>query len=335
MVSSPNNGVRRMARLVVLSESPRQYIVLVLFGFLLVVIEATIVVPVILSVTSGTAILIILLFLLSLLPLLIGLWLYHRAKSINRMMEMFRNILSTTSDKIVFRDRLSISKCTVESIGYWVSTGRSRSYHYNTDFTDCTSSYTVDSIDLSSFRDGYTLVVHNDGSGYVRIPCIRIDDPLYEGLVLLVLNKTPYRMENRRIVVKTEHDVGEADVAVEDGVLRATLYRIVSGKARRLKLEIEASVSRGGRKYKLRKLVGYVEQGSKTIEYPLTTQEPIVIIAHKKRLSPLLIKKYLSPKTPLLEGFSHGDYKLRLILDIRFHPDVVEEAPLTLSVSHK
>ncbi len=257
------------------------------------------------------------------------IWMLYRYRCRTRSIEELSSRVLVGDREVKLQSIVGVEKGFVETTGYWVSTGKSRSYHYKTWFTSSTPVQPIDTVDLEAFDNKYTVLIDRDGTGVLYAPCYRIVDKRFKDVLLIVLKPCNLKLlsHSLSISVVSERDVAEASIELEDGVLRGSVKRVISGRARSVRLELCGRLEFRKRKYSIRKVIARVEHGSTFFEEPLCPKEPLVVIVHRGSLTPLRILKALNKKVAIL-GLAYGEYRLRLVLDIPLGRDIYKEIPL-------
>ena len=252
-----------------------------------------------------------------------------RQRHINRMLTKLESLIMLNGSKIKLPYTMRLERGEAEIVGYWIRSGRSSSYYHKCGFKPLSGLQYLEYIDLNDVPSTFTVLVEYDGTGAIKVPAFRINDPEFKDVIFLVfnLNNLKLSMESSSISVATTNDVAEATIEVRNNIMRGTISRPIIGKARGARLELHGSVKVYGRTFTIRKVLANVRERTITFEERPAPEESIVIVTHKNICSPLKVIRSLNWRRPVMFGFSDGEYKLRLVLDMPFRRDVYREIP--------
>ena len=253
----------------------------------------------------------------------------RKQRRINRMLAKLESLIGLDDSKIKLPYAMRLERGEVEVVGYWIRSGRSSSYYHKCEFKPLSGLQYLEYIDLNDVPFTFTVLVEYDGTGAIKVPAFRINDPEFKDVIFLVFNLSNLKlsMESSSISVATTNDVTEATIEVRDNIMRGIVNRPIVGKARGARLELHGSIRAYGRTFTIRKVLANVRERTITFEERLVPEESIIIVTYKDICSPLKVIRSLNWRGPIILGFSDGEYKLRLVLDMPFRRDVYKEIP--------
>ncbi len=236
--------------------------------------------------------------------------------------------------RIVFRRSISYRYGYIVMRGKWVSYGGRRQYSRYAEFEERGRGRGAEAVFPRGILSSYTVVLRGDGSGYMRLPAILIDEPVAEGAVVAII-PGGVSYAGGDIVLSVSHergDYGYASLETRGSWLIGTITYTGKNASRSLRLELAAESPNGVRVRET--LAALEEPGSKRIKYPLSPRETtIILLSGIKHASPLVVHHGYTRmllKPPRLAGFGDGEYRVRLVLDIPMHRDRVAEKKLDI-----
>ena len=191
-------------------------------------------------------------------------------------------------------------------------------------------------IAFGDFGGEYTLFKVPGTMEYLSLPALRAD---VEGVpIILALvdpSATEFRSERLSISVSSEQDHAEADVRLRPGVIEGSIRR-AEGKARHARLELlgelEASVGGLEASAEVSVEVARAVETWAGFRYELPPGEAVLLVTSVETPSTHVFKA-LGLRGPAVSGMSEGRYRLSLVLDIPFRPDVRSEVELPTAAS--
>ena len=267
------------------------------------------------------------------LPLILSIYIARKYGKISRRIDKLKSMTVLGDNELKLPYSIRVEKGEAEIGGYWTSSGRSRSYRHYCIFIPKSPPEYVESIGISNFKSKQTILIDIDGSGVIKAPAIRVLEPEFQDLLLIVINpKLNLKRQHLSIRVASEGDIAEASIEVEDNILSGVIYRPIIGKARKARLELRSKIKPSkGSEQQIVKVIARAKTSSTNFKLNLSLKEPIIILSHKDAISPNGIARTLKWSTPVIMGFGHGEYKLRLVLNLPFRRDVFREVPFQLS----
>ena len=140
-------------------------------------------------------------------------------------------------------------------------------------------------------------------------------------------------MEGLSISANYEEDRAEADVRLRPGVIEGSIRR-AGRRARHARLELhgELEASVGGLEAAAEVCVELVKavDGWTNFRYELPPGEGVLLVAGED-VAPSYVMRVLGLRGPAVSGMSEGRYRLSLVLDVPFKPDVRSEVELPVS----
>ncbi len=320
-----------MVKVVVVEKEPSIFLVVGILGVIITIVMTIVILSIL---GSRLWFMFCIVFIVESLALIFFITYYHKTKKINLMLRQLHSMIRVSGNKIVFPQSLSVEKGYLESIGYWIYTGNTRSYYHKNSFKPLANA-NVREINLGRVDENYVVLMNVDESGYFKIPCVKIVEPEYRDTYILFLKPCRKTMRETTISVASGDDVAEARISIENGLLKGYLKRIFIGKARSARLELWGEVKPESRKIWVRRVLGEVKEGETMVNERICPSEPIIVIAHEKTLSPRTLckvfEKQLGVTRPIILGLGIVEYKARLVLDLPFRRDVYKEVVLKTS----
>ncbi|WP_297090449.1 hypothetical protein [Thermococcus sp.] len=294
-------------RVVVLKErgSTVALAVLGIFTVLFMAILAFVLV----SVSEGR-LLITAFFAFFLLIMFSGIYVLMKKRREYRRAESFAGLSGFSGSEVTFPEELEFEVGTLEMRGYWVGSGRNRSYHVERKFI----SKEKKRAPRAPFMDSpFKVAVSPDGTGFVKAPAVRIIDELYKNIMLLFFTDEGEVRGSGTVTVATESDSAQVNYRGEGKFIAGTVYSTLT-KARRVKV---ALTSKG---FEYEKVVG--KGGSFEFRERMLPEEKVTMVCSYLTVTPKMVAESLGGGTILL---GHSEFIIRGILDIRLRPDVRAE----------
>ncbi|WP_048191751.1 hypothetical protein [Pyrolobus fumarii] len=260
--------------------------------------------------------------------LLLGLIIIHELVVHRRFERLYSRAVELIAgfDGSVLRFSRSVAarRVLIASSGWWVSTGRSRSYRFEAR-VEPLGEVTVG----DSFRVGgsWGVVVDKDGSGAVVLEGVLLEEPGLDGVVIAVVPAVPPVFRYTRLDAVDEGDAGFLEVASGEG-LRGRLVLVSRSRARGARAELLASLEGRSARLVLCRVHG---TGEARFEERLAPGEHLVVVSIPRRFSPMAFAE----ATGLRVGGVLPAYRVRLVLDIPFARDIVVERELQASAASR
>ncbi|NJE76679.1 hypothetical protein [Thermococcus sp. ES12] len=249
-------------------------------------------------------------FIFFLLLMSLGAYALLKTRREYRRAENFASLVSFSESGIAFPEELEFETGTLEMKGYWVGSGRNRSYHVERKFI----AEKRDRASGVSFpRAGFKVAVSPDGTGFVRAPAVRITDELYKNILLLFFTDEGEVRGSGTVAVATESDSAQINFRGDGKFIAGTVYSTLA-KARRVKVALSVD----GFEYEK-----IIEEGqSFEFRERMLPEEKVIMVGSYNTVSPRLLAGKIWRGTVVL---GHGEFIIRGILDIRLRPDVKAE----------
>ncbi|ASJ11408.1 hypothetical protein [Thermococcus thioreducens] len=294
-------------KLVVLKErgSTVALAVLGVFTILLIAVLAF----VFISVSEGR-LLITAFFAFFLLIMFSGLYVLMKKRGEYRRAESFAGLSGFSDSGLTFPEELEFETGTLEMRGYWVGSGRNRSYHVERNFLPGKRERASKVPFMSS---PFKVAVSPDGTGFVKAPAVRITDEPYKNIVVLFFTDEGEVRGSGTVTVVTESDSAQVNYRGDGKFIAGTVYSTLT-KARRVKVVLTAE----GFEYE--KVIG--KGRSFEFRERMLPEEKVVMVGTYGTVTPRMVAKALGGGTVLL---GHGEFIIRGVLDVRLRPDVRAE----------
>ncbi len=221
---------------------------------------------------------------------------------------------------VTFPEELEFETGTLEMRGYWVGSGRNRSYHVERRFIPKEKK----NASRTPFMGSPSKVaVSPDSTGFVKAPAVRITDELYKNVLVLFLTDDGGVRGSGTVTVATESDSAQINYRGDGKFLVGTVYSTLT-KARSVKVVL---TSEG---FKYGKVIG--KGGSFEFREKMLPEEKVIMVGTYGTVSPKLLVGKL-PGSPVLLG--HGEFIIRGILDMRLRRDVKAEEKFRVELRRK
>ena len=234
-----------------------------------------------------------------------------------RASALFRNS-EISGMGIAFPEELEYELGTLSLDGYWVSTGRNRSYRVRRSFQAREKNRgTFVEFPGEPFR----VQVLRDGTGRVEAPAVRIISEPYRDVLLIFLTDEGTVEGSGSMALTKGSDVARVTFQGEGRYLIGTAQAELS-KARKVRVEVGS-----------RKVWKKIAEGQ-NFEFTFSPlpDEKTVVFAHYRTLSPLTLVKNLWRDSTVL---GHGTFELKAVLDVPLARDVVEKAQFTVKLENE
>ncbi|WP_297549014.1 hypothetical protein [Thermococcus sp.] len=223
---------------------------------------------------------------------------------------------SEVSERVItFPEELEYETGRVFLEGYWVSTGRSRSYHVKRKFE---AKERGKGLSLEFLNEKFRTLVLKDGTGTVEAPAVRILSEPYRDVLLIFLTNEGEIKGKATINLSEGEDVATVVFRGEGKQIAGTVQSELS-KARKVRIEVGSG--------KVWKKIAEGQNFDFTFS-PLS-EEKTVIFASYRMVSPLSLVRGLWRDSAVL---GHGTFELKAVLDIPLARDVVETADFTVEL---
>ena len=249
-------------------------------------------------------------FVFFLLMMSLGAYSLLRRRREYRRAENFASLVGFSDSGVTFPEELEFEIGTLEMKGYWVGSGRNRSYHVERSFIPREKKRAS----RISFMDSpFKVAVSSDGTGFVKAPAVRITDELYKNIVVLFFTDGGEVRGNGTVTVATESDSAQVNYRGDGKFIAGTVYSTLT-KARRVKVALTAE----GFEYE--KVIGKGQ--SFEFRERMLPEEKVIMVGSYGTATPKMVGNGLGGGTVIL---GHGEFIIRGILDIRLRPDVRAE----------
>ncbi len=210
------------------------------------------------------------------------------------------------------------TKVTANQNGYWSGSGRHRHYHVERRFTAEGGEVEAERIRLKPER--FTLIVALDGNAMIDVPAYLVREPDFKDVLLIpVVPSYRFELERDSLEVSKDMEFAHARMEVKErGIRGGRLYATVQK-------------CRGGARLELRtRKPDAVEKIAETRESAEFSREflggeKLLMVSHGKAADPRHFTRPFGRRV-LIEG--HGEYPVRLTLDVPLGRDVHDETVL-------
>ncbi len=258
------------------------------------------------------------------LLLLGGIWVLITSYNSAKKVKKFISNVNIYEDKLTFPKPLKVEEGYLEATGKWHSSGRSSSYDVLAEFI---SHREMETAEVTLEVKPFFLAIAKDGSGKIYLPGVRVLDEEFKDVVILYALPS-YRLEfpQETLSVSTQEDFAELRVSLIEngfgGYLQANL-----SKARKAKVEL---ITKEKRVFEVKEKIAETRDVA-SFEYKFF-DEPLLVISYYTLLDLRDILKKLKLKK-IIAG--HGNFILRLALDLPFKRDVKKELELGVKTEGK
>ncbi|ASJ08188.1 hypothetical protein A3L11_02680 [Thermococcus siculi] len=224
--------------------------------------------------------------------------------------QRFADACTFSDSGVSFPESLEFEYGTLELRGYWVGSGKNRSYHVEREFTPSKKSRASN---VAFPEEGFKATVAFDGTGKVSVPAVRITDELYRDIVVLFFTDEGEVKGAGTVTVSTDRDSAQVNFRGEGRFITGTVYSSLN-KARRVKVALTA------KGFDYEKVIGK----GKSFEFrePMLPEEKVIMVGTYGTVSPKLILSGFNGETVVM---GHGEFRIRAILDIPLRPDIKAE----------
>jgi len=249
-------------------------------------------------------------FVFFLLMMSLGAYSLLRRRGEYRRAENFASLVGFSDSGVTFPEELEFETGTLEMKGYWVGSGKSRSYHVERKFIPKEKKRASR---VPFMGSPFKVAVSPDGTGFVKAPAVRITDELYKNIVVLFFTDEGDVRGSGTVTVATESDSAQVNYRGDGKFIAGTVYSTLT-KARGVKVAISAE----GFEYE--KIVG--KGRSFEFRERMLPEEKVIMVGSYGTATPKMVGNGLGGGTVIL---GHGEFIIRGILDIRLRPDVRAE----------
>ena len=257
-------------------------------------------------------------FAFFIVTMLFGVYALLKKRREYRRAQNFAEVASFSDSGVSFPEELEFELGTIEMRGYWVGSGRNRSYHVERKFV-LKGNERASTTPFPS--EGFKVTVASDGTGSVAAPAVRITDGPYKDIVLLFFTNEGEVGGSGTITLATDKDSAQVSFRGEGKFITGSVYSELR-KARRVKVAISAE----GFSYE--KVLGK-GQGFEFRESMLP-EEKVVMVGTYGTATPRMVAKALGGGAVVM---GHGEFAIRGILDIPLRPDVRAEKTFRVELS--
>ncbi len=253
---------------------------------------------------------------------------YSAAEKLTKAIRVLPDGLSLGNTMRVQQGRVRMLGATTS---YYRGTSRGVRYVHRAVFEELGPWTESEFIRFGDFQGGYTLFTSPGSMDYLSLPAFRVD---VEGtpIILALINPSETKFGSERLSMSAnyEEDRAEADVRLRPGAIEGSIRR-TGGRARHARLELigELEVSVGGLEAAAEvcvELVKAVDEWT-NFRYELPPGEGVLLVAGED-VAPSYVMRVLGLRGPAVSGMSEGRYRLSLVLDVPFKPDVRSEVEL-------
>ncbi len=254
---------------------------------------------------------------------------YSAAEKLTKAIRVLPDGLSLGNTMRVQQGRVRMLGATTS---YYRGTSRGVRYVHRAVFEELGPWTESEFIRFGDFQGGYTLFTSPGSMDYLSLPAFRVD---VEGtpIILALINPSETKFGSERLSMSAnyEEDRAEADVRLRPGAIEGSIRR-TGGRARHARLELigELEVSVGGLEAAAEVCVELVKavDGWTNFRYELPPREAVLLVTSTDVSPTHIVTKSLGLKRPAVSGMSEGRYRLSLVLDVPFKPDVRSEVEL-------
>jgi len=243
------------------------------------------------------------------------------------------NSAEVSGDRIILPEEVEYETGRISLDGYWTysyattpvgtsTTMGTRRRYYRTR-RSFRASKRGRGMEIQFPSEPFRVEILGDGTGTVEAPAVRIlSDPYRDALLIFLTDEgevSPVGSTN--LTLSKGNDVAQISLRGEGRFLAGTVQAELS-RARKVRIEVGSG-----------NVWRKVAEGQ-NFEFRLSTlpEEKIVVFAHYKTASPLLMLKKLW-KGPTILG--HGSFDLKAVLDIPFGKDVTDGTTFNVDVVQK
>ncbi|WP_297063203.1 hypothetical protein [Thermococcus sp.] len=218
---------------------------------------------------------------------------------------------------ITFPEELEYETGRVLLEGYWVSTGRSRSYRVKRKFE---ARELGKGLSLEFFNEKFRVLVLKDGTGTVEAPAVRILGEPYRDVLLIFLTDEGEIKGESTINLSRGGDIARVTFRGEGKQIAGTVQSGLS-KARKVRIKVGSE-----------KVWKKIAEGQNfNFAFSPLPEEKTVIFASYRTVSPLSLIRGLWKDSVVL---GHGTFGLKAVLDVPLARDVVETADFTVELGN-
>ena len=217
---------------------------------------------------------------------------------------------------VTFPEELDYEVGRIALDGYWIRSGRNRSYHVRRNFQAIKRSSGM----FVEFPSGpFRVQVLRDGTGRIEAPAVRVLSKPYKDVLLIFLTDEGAVEGDGSITLTRERDVATVTFRGNGKFLIGTVQAELS-KARKVRIEIGS-----GKVWKK-----IAEGQSFEFTFSPLPEEKTVVFANYKTVSPLSLVKTLWRDSAVL---GHGTFELKAVLDVPLAKDVVERSTFRVELN--
>jgi hypothetical protein len=245
-----------------------------------------------------------------LIPIIVAVMAFSRYSKASKTLSMLMNEASISESGVLLPQPVQYDVGIYTARGEWRGSGKHRHYYVSHSFSP-TDHGEGSSIPIP--RGEFSVDVKADDTGEIVFPAIRIPSGPYGGALLLYLDPNGEVEGSGTIQVSHGEDSAQLTYRGDGRAISGTVYSMVK-KARKAKVELYRPGLEGNR---FRVGEGITFDFSRA----MLPEESMLIVAYEG-FSPADFRKMMKGGEYLM---GHGEYGIRLVLDIPLRPDVVEE----------
>lgn len=240
-------------------------------------------------------------------------------ESAQKKAEGLKNAVEIRDDEVVLPRRMRLTRGRFYLRGYWSGSGRHRHYHVERRFT-AEGEVEAERIRLKPER--FTLIVALDGNAMIDVPAYLVREPDFKDVLLIpVVPSYRFELERDSLEVSKDMEFAHARMEVKERGIRGRLYATVQ-KCRGARLEL-----RTRKPDAVEKIAETRESAEFSREF---LGEKLLMVSHGKAADPRHFTRPFGRRV-LIEG--HGEYPVRLTLDVPLGRDVHDETVLRVEPS--
>lgn len=263
------------------------------------------------------------------------LWFIYHIVDVKRkyvILTKFAKSIKVSGNTVIFPEPLNVELGYLETIGYWVGySDRAKSYQRKLAFRTTFAKKNLSELKVEEIPKEFKFAIGFDEAGAVFLPAFRILNPKLKNILVLLVNPLSLKIKlyKNKLITNIGKDITEAHIEVYDRGFKGVVKRFSVDKSRAAKIEIKYNISMLNRVFEVSKVLIRTSEKTKSFDYYIIPDEPLILITFGENISPLMIAKSLDLKPPIVSGV--GDYTLRLALEIPMFRDVYDDARVTIA----